>query len=188
MKKTLSFLFILPLLFSGLASCAPDRLDISLQLQYSAELQALINAARAANTPLGIRFVYTYGSASNRSVVQPISAQPDGSPNNPSWETAESQGFNLNGDNFYLRGVPFGFRDVEIIVEILQPGRLNLWYVIGYICWRPAEGEILTPEILKAYNNQPIPLGKGRACGRCSDEEAFTVAPDSPDDVCNDGI
>ena len=188
MKKTLSFLFILPLLFSGLASCAPDRLDISLQLQFSAELQALINAARAANTPLGIRLIYTYGSANNRSVVQPISAQPDGSPNNPSWETAESQGFNLNGENFYLRGVPFGFRDVEIIVEILQPGRLNLWYVIGYICWRPAEGEILTPEILKAYNNQLIPLGKGRACGRCSDEEAFTVAPDSPDDVCNDGI
>ncbi len=187
-KRTLSILFILPILFLGLASCAPDRLDISIQLQYDAGLQALVNSANSSNTPLGLRLVYTYGSANNKSVVQPISAQPDGSPNNPSWETAQSQGFNLDGDNFYLRGVPFGFRDVEVIVEILQQGRLNLWYVIGYYCWRPAPGEILTPQILKSFNNQPMTLTKGRACGRCADEDSFTVAPDSADDVCNDGI
>jgi hypothetical protein len=111
---------------------------------------------------LGLRLVYTYGSANNKSVVQPISAQPDGSPNNPSWETAQSQGFNLDGDNFYLRGVPFGFRDVEVIVEILQQGRLNLWYVIGYHCWTPAPGEILTPQILKSFNNQLMTLASMR--------------------------
>ncbi len=187
-KRALSILFTLPVLFLALASCAPDRLDISIQLQYDADLQALVNVARASNTPLGIRMVYTYGSANNRSVVQPISAQPDGSPNNPSWETAQSQGFDLDGDNFYLRGVPFGFRDVQIMVEILKPGRLNLWYVIGYHCWRPAESDILTPQLLKSFNNQPMTLVTGRACGKCSDREGLPDPFDSTTDVCNDGI
>ena len=174
--------------FLGFSSCGPVRLEINLNLSYSSDLNQLITAALQEGRPLGVRTIYTYSSSGQKSFVQPLSAQPDGSPTTPRWETARSQGFNYRGGEYYLRGIPFGFRDVEIIIEILQQGRDQLWFVIGHYCWPPAPGKVLYADDLRPYNGSVLPLIKGRSCGKCSDAELLPTPFDSSTDVCNDGL
>jgi len=184
-------LLLLIQMFLGMSSCGPERLVVDIRLSYEADtaLKNKITQLQAEGKPLGIRTIYTYDAAA-KSVVQPLSARPDGSPNNPEWETAGSQGFDFNSETYSLVGVPFGFRDVEIIVEILQQGPLNLWYVIGYVCAKPAgNGNILTPEAFAGSDGTTLPMQAGRSCGKCTSGETF--APKDPwdaSDVCNDEI